>query len=110
MPASIEAPRLQAAPLLRRLLGTLIVPFVVALLIDWWLGTAPWVMLIVAVTTIPLASIVVGRAVLRDFQRVVDLVAPEIPVSPADMDETVLNTVQPVVDDAQAVQAVSEKS
>ena len=38
-------PRLQAAPLLKRLFWALLLPVGLALLIDWQLGSLPWVLL-----------------------------------------------------------------
>lgn len=75
-PAGSPPPRLQVAPLLRRLLWALLLPVGLALLVDWQLGSLPWVTLAVALICIPLASVVVGRAALRDFERVLAVVAP----------------------------------
>ncbi len=69
-------PRLQLWPLTVRLLLSLVLPVSVALLLDWSLGTMPWLTLITSLLCIPLATVIVGSAVLRDFERVLAQVAP----------------------------------
>jgi hypothetical protein len=69
--------------LLKRLGLTLLLPVGLALLADLLMGTLPWITLAVSLLAIPLASLVVGKAVLRDFERVLAVVAPE-PVAATD--------------------------
>lgn len=64
--------------MLKRLFFSLLLPVGVALLADWLLGTLPWVTLVVGLICIPLASLVVIKAALRDFNRVIAAVAPEV--------------------------------
>ncbi|MGL4651631.1 MAG: hypothetical protein ACRC1H_19645 [Caldilineaceae bacterium] len=76
-PTPQTLPRLQVALLFNRLLYTLLLPVGVALLIDLALGILPWLTLVTSLICIPLASLVVGKAVLRDLERVLAIVAPE---------------------------------
>jgi hypothetical protein len=68
----------QAGALLKRLFLSLLLPVGLALLADWLLGTLPWITLVVGLICIPLASLVVIKAALRDFNRVIAAVAPEV--------------------------------
>ena len=74
--SSDRPPRLQLWPLTVRLLLSLVLPVSVALLLDRSLGTMPWLTLITSLLCIPLATVIVGSAVLRDFERVLAQVAP----------------------------------
>jgi len=82
--AASRTPRLQTAPLFRSLLYTLVAPVGLAFMLDLLAGTLPWITLVVALICIPLASLIVGKAVLRDFERVLAVVAPpeEPPAAP----------------------------
>jgi hypothetical protein len=69
-------PRIRLWPLTLRLLLSLVLPVGVALLLDWALGTIPWLTMATSLLCIPLATVIVGNATLRDFERVVAQVAP----------------------------------
>ena len=60
----------------RALLWSLVLPVSFALLVDWLVGSLPWVTIAAALICIPLATVVVSRIVLAEFDRVVALVAP----------------------------------
>lgn len=79
------APRIRVWSLVQRLLLSLVLPVSVALLLDWALGTLPWLTMAASLLCIPLATLIVGNATLREFERVVALVAPyEAETSAAD--------------------------
>jgi len=77
--SSGKPPRLHLWPLTLRLLLSLLLPVSVALLLDWTMGTMPWLTMATSLLCIPLASVIVGSAVLSDFARVIQQVAPEDP-------------------------------
>lgn len=65
------------------LLLTLVLPMSMAVIADMTMGTLPWLTIAAVVICLPLASIVVNRTLLAEFDRVVALVAPEEePVEP----------------------------
>ena len=66
----------------KALLLTLVLPLSAAVLIDVTTGSLPMATIVAVVICIPLATIVVNRTVLAEFDRVVQIVAPELP--PAD--------------------------
>ncbi len=61
----------------KALLLTLVIPMSIAALSDVTMGTLPWLTIAGVIICIPLATIVVNRTVLAEFNRVVALVAPE---------------------------------
>jgi hypothetical protein len=61
---------------LRALLFTLVLPMSLAIGADWLAGTLPWVTIAAVLICIPLATVVVNRTVLAEFDRVVAFVAP----------------------------------
>lgn len=71
-----KPPRIRLWPVTLRLLLALILPVSAALLADLALGTMPWLTLATSLVCIPLATVIVGNATLRDFERVVARVAP----------------------------------
>ncbi len=71
-----KALRIDVKGLTLRLLLSLVVPVGVALVLDLLVGTWPWMTLATALVCIPLATVIVGNATLRDFERVVAQVAP----------------------------------
>ena len=66
-----------------RLLLSLVLPVSIAFLLDLALGTTPWITMAAALLCIPLASLIVGKATLHDFERIVAQVAPYEAVDPA---------------------------
>ncbi len=58
------------------LLLTLIVPVGFALLFDLWMGTSALLMMVVGLIAIPVATVVVIRTALIEFDRVIASVAP----------------------------------
>lgn len=87
-----KSPRIHLWPLTLRLLLSLVLPVCAALLLDWTLGTLPWLTMVTSLICIPLATVIVGNATLRDFERVVALVAPKVtegPVESAELTATV---------------------
>ncbi len=90
-----KPPRLQLWPLTLRLLLSLVLPVCVALLLDWSLGTMPWLTLATSLICIPLASVIVGGAALSDFERVIEQVAPEEAVGLDTSEEAVTDSDAP---------------
>lgn len=75
-PESTPAPiRIDVGRSLRALLFTLVLPVSLAMGADWLAGTLPWVTIAAVLVCIPLATVVVNRTVLAEFNRVVALVA-----------------------------------
>lgn len=72
------------AGLVRRLLLALVAPVALAILIDRLAGTEPLFTVAVALICIPLSSVLVSRAALRDMDRIIAVVAP-----PDDVSDTV---------------------
>ncbi len=105
-----EAPRIDVKGLALRLLLSLLLPVTVALLLDLLLGTLPWMTLAMSLVCIPLATVIVGNATLRDFERVVALVAPyETAAQPEVQPEVQPETVeQPAVDLSDAESSVEQ--
>jgi hypothetical protein len=64
------------------LLLTLVIPMSIAGIADVTMGTLPWLTIVAVVICIPLASVVVNRTLLAEFDRVVALVAPEEATEP----------------------------
>ena len=62
---------------LRALLFTLVLPVSLAVTADLLAGSLPWLTIAAVLICIPLATVVVSRTVLAEFNRVVSLVAPE---------------------------------
>jgi hypothetical protein len=60
----------------KALLLTLVIPMSVAVLADVTTGTVPWLTIAALIICIPLATVVVNRTVLAEFDRVVGAVAP----------------------------------
>lgn len=65
--------------LVRLLLLTLVVPVAAALLFDWATGLWPFITIAAVLIFIPLAAIVVNRSALKELDRIVKIVAPELP-------------------------------
>lgn len=61
----------------KALLLTLVIPMSIAVISDMAMGTLPWLTIAGVIICIPLATIVVNRTVLAEFDRVVTMVAPK---------------------------------
>ena len=61
----------------KALLLTLVIPMSIAVISDVAMGTLPWLTIAGVIVCIPLATVVVNRTVLAEFDRVVAIVAPE---------------------------------
>src|SRR5512139_2229822 len=61
----------------KALLLTLVIPMSIAVISDVAMGTLPWLTIAAVIICIPLATVVVNRTVLAEFDRVVAIVAPE---------------------------------
>lgn len=79
-----DRPEMTPAPLridlglgVRALLFTLVIPVSLAVTADLLAGSLPWLTIAAVLICIPLATVVVNRTVLAEFNRVVSLVAPE---------------------------------
>lgn len=59
-----------------RLLVTLVLPVLFALLLDRWLTTSPFLTMVTAVICIPVATFVVIRTALLELDRIIEQVAP----------------------------------
>jgi F0F1-type ATP synthase assembly protein I len=59
-----------------RLLATLVLPVLFALLLDRLLATSPFLTMVAAVICIPVATFVVIRTALLELGRIIDQVAP----------------------------------
>ncbi len=70
---------------LKALLLTLVIPLSAAFVIDRLTGLLPFVTIVAIVVFIPLATIVVGRILLAELDRVIAIVAPEPPAEAADL-------------------------
>jgi hypothetical protein len=70
------APRIRLTPLALRLGLALVAPVLLALLADWLLGWLPWLTLAAMLVCVPLATVLVSKAALRDLDRVFAQVAP----------------------------------
>lgn len=80
------------------LLLTLVIPVSIALIADVTMGTAPWLTVAAAIVCIPLASVVVNRILLAEFDRVVALVAPEEEPDAAKLETAALPTASAELD------------
>lgn len=61
------------------LMLTLIVPVLVAITFDLLIGTLPILTLVASLISIPVATIFVSRAILSEMDRVLTVLAPEVP-------------------------------
>ncbi len=53
-----------------------VLPLLVGVSIDIWLGTAPFATIIVGLISIPVSSIIVVRVTLAEFDLMIDKIAP----------------------------------
>lgn len=70
------AVRINSLRLLRKVIVTLILPVALAMLIDRQLGWFPLVTIGASVIFIPLSTVVVIRATLAEFDRVIQQITP----------------------------------
>ncbi len=63
----------------KTLLLTLVIPVSAAILIDVFTGTLPVMTIVASLLCIPLSSVVVGRTLVAEMDRVISIVAPEAP-------------------------------
>lgn len=66
------------------LLLTLILPVLLAISIDLLIGMLPILTLVTSLICIPVATFFVGRAILSEMDRVLAVLAPEVPKSDDD--------------------------
>lgn len=78
MPPSPPPVRIDWRRLTKRLLLTLIVPALLAIAIDLLIGTLPILTLVTSLICIPAATVIVGRAILSEMDRVLMVLAPEV--------------------------------
>jgi len=71
--------RLDWRRLLRQWTLLLGLPCTLAIGLDWWLGSLPWITLVAIVIFIPTAAIVISRTALREMDRIIEVVAPPLP-------------------------------
>ncbi|MCX6045090.1 MAG: hypothetical protein NT075_08250 [Chloroflexi bacterium] len=71
------------------ILITLLLPLVLAVLVDYSLGWMPWTTIGASLVFIPLSTIVVTRATLSELDKVIRQVAPVEPESVATTPESV---------------------
>ena len=62
--------------LTRLVIISLVLPVLVAVVADYLLDTLPWITIMVSLVVIPLSSIVVIRASLVEFDKIIQDVAP----------------------------------
>jgi len=67
----------------RLLLLSLLVPVTAAVGLDVWLATLPLLTMAASLICIPLATLLVVRSILAEFDRVIEIVAPEQDDDPA---------------------------
>jgi len=70
--------------LTKRRMLTLIVPVLLAIILDLLIGTLPILTLVTSLICIPVATIFVSRAILSEMDRVLTVLAPEVPEPEAD--------------------------
>ena len=78
-PLSPPQVRIDWRRLVKWLLATLIVPVLLAILFDLLIATLPILTLITSLICIPVATIFVSRAILSEMDRVLTVLAPEVP-------------------------------
>ena len=76
--------RIHIGRLAMSVLLSLILPMLVVIWVDYNLGLVPWLTIVASLILIPLASVIVIRTTLAEFDRVIELVAPPEPETPPD--------------------------
>jgi hypothetical protein len=71
--------RLDWRRLLRQWVLLLGLPCSLAMGLDWWLGSLPWITIAAVIVCIPTAAIVISRTALREMDRIIEVVAPPLP-------------------------------
>ena len=74
--SAVQPPRVNVGKLLQRFVVSLVLPFGAAVLVDHLIGSAPLLTVAAIVICLPLATVVVSRAALKEMGRVIDAVAP----------------------------------
>lgn len=74
---STTEPSMDIGRLVRIFFWSLVLPFAISLALDLALGILPLITLAAIVIVIPIASVTVGRAVLSEFNKIVQVVAPD---------------------------------
>jgi hypothetical protein len=94
-------PRINVRSLTRSLLVSLIAPLVLVILADFALGLRPWLTIIGSLIIIPVASVIIIRATLAEFERVIQVVAPlmpplePLPFEPLSLEPFVIKSLEP---------------
>jgi len=83
-PPSPPQVRIDWRRLVKRLMLTLVVPVLSAIIFDLLIGTLPILTLVTSLICIPVATIFVSRAILSEMDRVLTVLAPEVPELEAD--------------------------
>lgn len=63
--------------MIKSMLLWMIIPLVTSILIDILFGLLPWVTISASAIVIPLASVMVTRTALSEFDKVIQIVAPD---------------------------------
>jgi F0F1-type ATP synthase assembly protein I len=61
----------------------MVLPSVVAILVDYWLGSLPFITIVVILICFPTATILVTKTALREMDRVIAEVTPPLPLEEA---------------------------
>jgi F0F1-type ATP synthase assembly protein I len=61
----------------------MVLPSVVAILVDYWLGSLPFITIVVILICFPTATILVTKKALREMDRVIAEVTPPLPLEEA---------------------------
>ncbi|MCC6454347.1 MAG: hypothetical protein IT328_05345 [Caldilineaceae bacterium] len=72
-------PRIDWRKLLLPFLFIMVLPSVLAILADFWLGSLPFITIAAIVLCFPTATILVMKTALREMDRVIAEVAPPVP-------------------------------
>lgn len=73
----MESPSISVRRMIKSMLIWMIIPLVASILIDVSFGLLPWVTMSVSAIVIPLASVMVTRTALSEFDKVIQVVAPD---------------------------------
>jgi hypothetical protein len=76
-------PRIDWRKLLLPFLFIMVLPSVVAILVDYWLGSLPFITIVVILICFPTATILVTKTALREMDRVIAEVTPPLPLEEA---------------------------
>jgi hypothetical protein len=76
-------PQIDWRKLLLPFLFIMVLPSVVAILVDYWLGSLPFITIVVILICFPTATILVTKTALREMDRVIAEVTPPLPLEEA---------------------------